>query len=82
MDNKIKIYTLQDAKKDALNILEKCDMAQIKKAKSKADLVALHHGIGRYIRNNLSLWHKKLEGNMHPDDFSMKIIELIWEEIK
>lgn len=76
------VYTIQDAKIDAINILEKCDMEQIKKTKTKADLVCLHHGIGRYLRNNLSLWHKKLEGNMHPDDFSMRIIEQIWEEIK
>ncbi len=53
---------------------------------SKQDLIAYHHGLGQWIRNNWGLWkkgsslleHMKSLGFLHPDDMSMSIIKEFW----
>jgi len=49
----------------------------IKKMKFE-ELIRIHHNIGRKIRNGLGLWKADLN-NVHPDEYSMKIIEEIWK---
>jgi len=50
----------------------------------KEDLITLHHGFGTSIRNGLGLWipNNPHVGTEHPDDYSFKIIEAVWEKIQ
>lgn len=60
------------------------------RSRSRADLIAYHHGWGTGIRNGLGLWrgnHVLLRSACageacHPDDASMKIIEAVWERLQ
>ncbi len=40
------------------------------------NVICMHHTVGRYLRNELGLWEKDLNGE-HPDDFSMEILKNI-----
>lgn len=40
------------------------------------NVICTHHTVGRYLRNELGLWEKDLDG-VHPDDFSMEILKTI-----
>lgn len=56
-------------------------------AMSQDDLIALHFGLGMWIRNNLGLWSENralLESTaMHnPDDASGVIIEALWRRLR
>jgi len=53
----------------------------------KKDLITLHHGLGRLIRNLLGLWTGNEVllaacGEGHPDDASGVIIEAFWERCR
>ena len=52
------------------------------------DLISLHHGMGRWIRNNYNLWKISWEPELkdgvnyspnHPDAISQTIIEELWK---
>jgi Ca2+-binding EF-hand superfamily protein len=52
---------------------------------TKDDVGRLHHGFGRWIRNNWGLWeggelleHMKSLGFIHPDDMSHSILVEYW----
>ena len=58
----------------------------------KDDLVLLHHGLGRWIRNNWRLWEPPEKpsplrdymsslGFQHPDDMSQAIIVEYWSRL-
>lgn len=63
---------------------------------SASDLIKHHHSYGRYIRNVYQLWHPEHpytktgeiiingvdETPNHPDNYSMQIIERVWEMLK
>ncbi len=58
---------------------------------SKDDLIKLHHTLGRHIRNKFNLWNYKWNpeivngidiSKQHPDEISMNIIEIIYEQLK
>lgn len=60
------------------------------KVMKKADLIGLHHSLGRYIRNSYRLWELKWEPHLvegvdhsdeHPDAISMKIIYRLHEKL-
>lgn len=56
-------------------------------AMSQDDLVALHLGLGMWIRNNLGLWSENsalLESahSQNPDDASVVIIEALWRRLR
>lgn len=63
------------------------DKAEIVKMK-KDDLSWLHHGLGRWMRNNWDLWqggplvdHMTSLGFQHPDDMSQSIIVEYWNRV-
>ena len=46
---------------------------------SPRDLILYHHSLGQYIRNKYDMWGKNKPPNgIHPDDYSMEVIELVW----
>ncbi|MCY3742874.1 MAG: hypothetical protein OXH00_17810 [Candidatus Poribacteria bacterium] len=53
---------------------------------AKDDLIALHPGWGKGIRNKYNLWHDnalvKSLGVDHPDDASMIIIKAVWKALR
>ncbi len=56
---------------------------------SKQQLYRLHHGLGRWIRNNWKLWqggplkdYFNGIGLHHPDDMSGVIIESFWHHLR
>jgi hypothetical protein len=56
---------------------------------TKNELSRLHHGLGRWIRNNWDLWqggplaeYFKTLGLHHPDDMSGLIIESFWHHLR
>lgn len=56
-------------------------------AMSQDDLVALHLGMGMWIRNNLGLWSENralLESAraQNPDDASAVIIDALWQRLR
>ena len=56
-------------------------------ATSQDDLIALHLGLGMWIRNNLGLWSENsalLESAraQNPDDASAVIIEALWQRLR
>jgi hypothetical protein len=68
-------------------VLGKEDQEEIVKM-AKDDLITLHHGLGRWIRNNWDLWaggslkdHMTSLGFMHPDDMSQSIIVEYWNRM-
>lgn len=45
-------------------------------------LIRFHHTLGREIRNKYRLWEPDMRegiGNIHPDDYSMMVIEEVWK---
>ncbi len=62
----------------AITLIGPVSVAGIKKMKFE-ELIRIHHNIGRKIRNGLDLWKTDLKG-VHPDEYSMKIIEAIWKK--
>lgn len=43
------------------------------------DIVMYHNTLGRHIRNKYDMWGKNKPPNgIHPDDYSMDVIELVW----
>jgi hypothetical protein len=60
----------------AIGLLGPTTIAGIKGLKFD-ELIRIHHNVGRKIRNGLSLWKTDLKG-VHPDEYSMKIMEEIW----
>jgi len=50
----------------------------------KEDLITLHHGFGTSVRNGLGLWvpYNPHVGAEHPDDYSFKIVEEIWQRLQ
>lgn len=61
----------------AIELLGPVTIAGIKGLKFE-ELIRIHHNVGRKVRNGLSLWKIDLKG-VHPDEYSMKIIEEIWK---
>ena len=61
----------------AIDLLGPTTIAGIKGLKFE-ELIRIHHNIGRKVRNGLNLWKTDLKG-VHPDEYSMKIIEEIWK---
>ena len=56
-------------------------------AMSQDDLVALHLGMGMWIRNNLGLWSEnsallQSARAQNPDDASVVIIEDLWQRLR
>lgn len=56
-------------------------------AMAQDDLVALHFGLGMWIRNNLGLWSEnrallESSGAQTPDDASGVIIEALWRRLQ
>lgn len=56
-------------------------------AMAQDDLVALHFGLGMWIRNNLGLWSEnrallESSGAQTPDDASGVIIEVLWRRLQ
>lgn len=69
-----------------LGLLPEGEKAKIA-AMSQDDLVALHLGLGIWIRNNLGLWSENralLESAraQNPDDASAVIIEALWQRLR
>jgi hypothetical protein len=66
------------------------------RAYKREELILLHHGLGRHIRNTYGLWatectttkiwteHGNLSGEhpCHPDNFSMLCVERLWETLQ
>ena len=78
--------TIDQAVDELLRVLPKDNTAEIT-AMSKDDLIALHFGLGMWIRNNLGLWggNRKLlqaTGKEHPDDASGVIIDALWQRLQ
>lgn len=55
---------------------------------SKEDVGLMHHGLGRWIRNNWDLWkggelleHMKSLGFIHQDDMSHSILTEYWNRL-
>lgn len=55
---------------------------------AKEDLITMHHGYGRWIRNMYGLWHPNNPsvipndlGDGHPDGLSMLVIEEIYKRL-
>lgn len=68
------------------NQMDKDDKIYLKELKED-QLIQLHNGYGRYIRNTLGLWsgNPKLKRNLnlhHPDDCSSLIIKTLWNKIQ
>ncbi len=54
---------------------------------SQDDLVDLHFGLGKWVRNNLGLWNPdspllKATGQTNADDASDLIVREFWQELK
>jgi len=54
----------------------------------KKNLILMHHGLGRCIRNNFGLWQDNEEllntacDDAHPDSASMTIIIALWKRLR
>jgi hypothetical protein len=86
--------TIKEAVETLKSKLKPNDLSRIAKMK-KTDLISLHHGLGRWIRNNFGLWagNKELIKDVtdnaqvkplspHVDSISFSIIQELWREIK
>lgn len=73
-----------------LNEMEEESKEVLLTVEKKEDLIQFHSGVGMHIRNDFKLWHEDnpytdasdAEGLLHPDQFSMAIIEKLWETLK
>jgi hypothetical protein len=55
------------------------------KVTARHDLHIFHHSLGQWIRNVYGLWHDNhpyLPDGVHPDDYSMEIIEEFHDLLK
>lgn len=66
---------LEEYTQKAIELLGSKKVSTIRKIKSE-NIISMHHTVGRYLRNELGLWEKDLNG-AHPDDFSMEILKTI-----
>lgn len=66
---------LEEYTQKAITLLGPKKVDTLKRIEHK-HVLQMHLTVGRYLRNELDLWHKDLQGE-HPDDFSMKILETI-----
>lgn len=66
---------LEEYTQKAITLLGPSKVNTIRHMDSK-NIIYMHHTIGRYLRNELGLWEKDLNG-AHPDDFSMEILKTI-----
>jgi hypothetical protein len=82
--------TLDEAVGVVMATLSDEDKAQIA-AIPAAELIGLHFGLGRWVRNNLGLWQgndalmqaiRKRYSYFHPDDVSMLIMEDVWKRLR
>jgi hypothetical protein len=74
------IATLSDEDKATISVM------------AESELIGLHMGLGRWIRNNLGLWQgntalmEDVRGRdpsiRHPDSVSMVIVEATWERLR
>ena len=77
--------TLEECIKAFKDILSPQDQIEILKMPHNK-LIMMHHGLGRWIRNNWGLWEKESPlyqhmlalGFCHPDDMSQAIIVEYW----
>jgi hypothetical protein len=75
--------TTGDAFIEVLSHLSNGEKKKIAKL-AKNQLVSLHDGLGRYIRNNMGLWsnYRGREDELdHPDWTSFFILEGLWNQI-
>lgn len=69
------------------NRLTDADIQALRGYMSKGSLIELHHFTGRQIRNEFKLWFHPLADSedgwspMHPDNWSMRIIERVWARV-
>lgn len=78
-----KHLTKQQIVEDVLLSLTDADRILLKYT-PKERLIMLHPTFGMYIRNTYGLWHPDyphLDGK-HPDDYSMEIVEAVWERVR
>ena len=77
--------TIDEAVERLLKELSDKDKAEIA-AMKKEDLIDLHFGLGRYIRNNFGLYDGddalKTDWSEHDDSCSSRIIDALWERLK
>ena len=66
---------LEEYTQKAITLLGPSKVKTIKKMDPK-NVLHMHFTVGRYLRNELDLWKKDLNGT-HPDDFSMEILKTI-----
>ena len=79
----IECKTVDEAVKYLMETVEDLDNL---KSMEYSDLISLHHGFGRNIRNDFGLWGNNAEllestGEKHPDDASMVIIQTLWKTL-
>ncbi len=78
--------TVKEAAALILSELPGRDKLRLRNTK-KEDLIKFHLSLGNDIRNRCGLWDgnqdlMKDAGESHPDEVSMKIMEVVWEEIQ
>ena len=82
--------TIDEAVGVVIATLSDDDKAKIA-AMAKSDLIALHFGLGTWIRNNLGLWRgndyllqaiQERDPSIHADDASMMIVEVAWSRLR
>jgi hypothetical protein len=66
---------IEEYTQKAITLLGPKKVSTIRKIEADR-IISMHFTVGRYLRNELDLWHKDLQG-VHPDEFSMKILENI-----
>src|SRR5579885_1608223 len=83
----MKPNNLEEAMAALKDVLSPQDQVEITRM-TKDELITLHHGLGRWIRNNWGLWakgelynHMKSLGFIHPDDMSQAIIHEYWNRM-
>jgi len=78
--------TVEEAANLILERMSEDDKDRVRKTQ-REDLILYHHGWGTGIRNAFGLWLGNTallesSGCSHPDDCSMRIIELVWESLQ
>jgi len=83
----LKPRTIEEAMQAMKTILSEEDHAEFI-AMKKDELIRLHSGLGRWIRNNWGLWEEgplfgymKMKGFKHPDDMSQALIHEYWNRM-
>jgi len=82
MTAKTRKMTLDDIAKEVYDeIMETWTGDELRKffSSNLLGLVLYHNTLGRHIRNKYDMWGKnKPPGGIHPDDYSMDVIQLVW----